>query len=124
MRDSPSLVVINLLLPAGELIQPHEPVAEDKAHHELALDLADAPALLEELQFVAKEAVQGVDALITVTECKAYRSPNWPALKTSIKSTAIFDGRSLYEPRQIKSQGIEYHGIGRVEFNLNQRECW
>ncbi len=56
------------------------------------------------------EAVQGADALIIVTEWKAYRSPNWPAMKAAV----IFDGRNLYEPRDIKSQGIEYHGIGRV----------
>jgi len=89
----------------------------------LALDLADAPALLEKLQFMDKpmKAVQGADALIIVTEWKAYRSPNWPALKTAMKATVIFDGRNLYEPGDIKSQGIEYHGIRRVVFDLNQR---
>jgi UDPglucose 6-dehydrogenase len=116
MRDAPSRVVISALLRAGARIQAHDPVAEDEARRVLALDLADAPALLEKLQFVAKpmQAVQGADALIIVTEWKAYRSPNWPALKTAMKATVIFDGRNLYEPRDIKSQGIEYHGIGRV----------
>jgi UDPglucose 6-dehydrogenase len=33
----------------------------------------------------------------------------------------VFDGRNLYEPRDIKSQGIEYHGIGRV-VDARQRE--
>jgi UDPglucose 6-dehydrogenase len=124
MRAAPSLVVISALLRAGGRIQAHDPVAKDEAQHLLALELADAPALLDKLQFVAKpmEAVQGADALIIVTEWKAYRSPNWPALKTAMKSTVIFDGRNLYEPRDIKSQGIEYHGIGRAEFDLNQRE--
>jgi UDPglucose 6-dehydrogenase len=116
MRDAPSRVVISALLRAGARIQAHDPVAEDEARRVLALDLADAPALLEKLQFMDKpmEAVQGADALIIVTEWKAYRSPNWPALKTAMKATVIFDGRNLYEPRDIKSQGIEYHGIGRV----------
>lgn len=116
MRDAPSRVVISALLRAGAHIQPHDPVAEDEARRELALDLADAPVLLEKLQFVAKpmEAVQGADALIIVTEWKAYRGPNWPSLKTAMKATVIFDGRNLYEPRDIMSQGIEYHGIGRI----------
>jgi UDPglucose 6-dehydrogenase len=116
MRDAPSRVVISALLRAGARIQAHDPVAEDEARRVLALDLADAPALLEKLQFVAKpmEAVQGADALIIVTEWKVYRSLNWPALKAAMKATVIFDGRNLYEPRDIKSQGIEYHGIGRV----------
>ncbi len=124
MRDAPSRVVISALLRAGARILAHDPVAEDEARRVLVLDLADAPALLEKLKFMDKpmEAVQGADALIIVTEWKAYRSPNWPALKAAMKATVIFDGRNLYEPRDIKSQGIEYHGIGRVVFDLNQRE--
>ncbi len=116
MRDAPSRVVISALLRAGARIVAHDPVATEEARRVLALDLADAPALLEQIEFMDKpmEAVQGADALIIVTEWKAYRSPNWPALKTAMKATVIFDGRNLYEPRDIKSQGIEYHGIGRV----------
>jgi UDPglucose 6-dehydrogenase len=124
MREAPSRVVIGALLRAGARIQAHDPVAKDEARRLLALDLADAPALLEKLQFMDKPiaAVQGADALIIVTEWKAYRSPNWPALKTAMKAAVIFDGRNLYKPRDIESQGIEYHGIGRVVFDLNQRE--
>ena len=98
-----------------EVLVTHDPVAEEEARRVLALDLADAPALLEKLQFMDRpmKAVQGADALIIVTEWKAYRSPNWPALKTAMKATVIFDGRKLYESRAIKSRRIEYHGIGR-----------
>lgn len=115
MRDAPSRVVISALLRAGARILAHDPVVENEAQRVLALDLADAPALMERLQFVGKpmEALQSADALIIVTEWKAYRSPNWPALKNAMKTAVIFDGRNLYEPRDMKSQGIEYHGIGR-----------
>ena len=115
MRDAPSRVVISALLRAGARIQAHDPVAEDEARRVLALDLADAPALMEKLQFMDKpmEAVQGADALIIMTEWKVYRSPNWHALKAAMKARAIFDGRNLYEPEQLRTQNFEYHGIGR-----------
>jgi UDPglucose 6-dehydrogenase len=122
MRDAPSRVVISSLLCAGASILAHDPAAKDEARRVLALNLADAPALLEKIQFVAKpmEAVQGSDALIIVTEWKAYRSPTWLALQTAkkaaMKAAVIFDGRNLYEPRDIKSQGIKYHGIGWVAY--------
>jgi UDPglucose 6-dehydrogenase len=124
MRDAPSRVVISALLRAGARIHAHDPVAEDEARRVLALDLADAPSLLEKLQFIDKpmEALKGADALIIVTEWKAYHNPNWSALKTAMKATVIFDGRNLYDPKDIKSQEIEYHGIGRVVFDLNHRE--
>ncbi len=116
MRDAPSRVVINALLRAGACIVAHDPVAEDEARRVLGVDLADAADLLNNLQFTAwpMQAVQDADALIIVTEWEAYRSPNWSVLKTAMKAEVIFDGRNLFDPRDIKSQGIEYHSIGRV----------
>jgi UDPglucose 6-dehydrogenase len=124
MRDAPSRVVIIALLRAGARILAHDPVAKDEVRRVMALDLADAPSLLENLQLMDKpmEALQGADALIILTEWKVYRSPNWPAMKAAMKAIVIFDGRNLYEPRDIKNKGIEYHGIGRVAFDINQRE--
>ncbi len=115
MRDAPSRVVISALLRAGARILAHDPVAKDEARRVLALDLADAPALLEKLQFMDKpmEAVQDADALIIVTEWKVYRSPNWTVLKTAMKAAVIFDGRNMYEPEQLRDESFEYHGIGR-----------
>ncbi len=115
MRDAPSRVVISALLRAGARIHAHDPVAEEEARRVLALDLADAPALLQNLQFADKamETVQGADALIIVTEWKAYRSPNWAALKTAMKAPVIFDGRNLYEPHTMQESGMHYVAIGR-----------
>jgi len=59
------------------------------------------------------EALDGADALIIVTEWKAYRSPNLERLKTLMKSPVIFDGRNLYEPTNLKQAGVIYQGIGR-----------
>ncbi|MFZ3027306.1 UDP-glucose dehydrogenase family protein, partial [Rhodoferax sp.] len=99
MRDAPSRVIISALLRAGASINAHDPVAQEEAKRVLALDLADAPKLLQNLQFADKamETVQGADALIIVTEWKAYRSPNWTALKAAMKEPVVFDGRNLYE---------------------------
>jgi len=93
MRDAPSRVVISALLRAGARILAHDPVAEDEARRVLALDLADAPALLEKLQFMDKpmEAAQGADALIIVTEWKAYLCPNWTALKAVLKAAFTWE---------------------------------
>ena len=119
MRDAPSRVIIQALLRAGASIVAHDPVAEEEARRVLALDLADVPALLKNLQFAAKamQAVQGADALIIVTEWKAYRSPNWTAMKAAMKSPVIFDGRNLYEPQAMQSSGIEYVAIGRSNYD-------
>jgi UDPglucose 6-dehydrogenase len=58
-------------------------------------------------------ALDGADALIIVTEWKAFRSPDFDLLKTKLKNPIIFDGRNLYEPQSMQELGIEYQGIGR-----------
>jgi UDPglucose 6-dehydrogenase len=115
MRDAPSRVVVGALLRAGARIVAHDPVATEEARRVLTLDLADAPAILDNLQFAAKpvEAVHGADALIILTEWKVYRSPNWTAMKTAMKEAVIFDGRNLFEPQILKEFTFNYFGVGR-----------
>ena len=55
---------------------------------------------------------QGADALIVMTEWKAFKSPNFAALKGALAQPVIYDGRNLYDPA-IRAQGFEYVAIGR-----------
>lgn len=115
MREAPSRVIVSALLRAGARVVAHDPVAAEVARHALASDLADTPALLDRLQFAATsmQAAQGADALIIVTEWKAYRSPNWVALKNAMKTPVIFDGRNLYDPDGVRKAAFSYVGVGR-----------
>ncbi|MBB1600108.1 MULTISPECIES: UDP-glucose/GDP-mannose dehydrogenase family protein [unclassified Variovorax] len=115
MREAPSRVVIGALLRAGARIVAHDPIAVTETRRVLALDFADAPVLLDQISY-AKDpmtALEGADALIIVTEWKAYHSPNIERLKSTMKSPIVFDGRNLYEPAVMKAGGVTYHGIGR-----------
>ncbi|TWO72308.1 UDP-glucose/GDP-mannose dehydrogenase family protein [Caenimonas sedimenti] len=116
MRDAPSRVVVAALLRAGARVVAHDPVAAEEARRVLALDLHDVPAALQQFDIVGKpmDALRGADALVIVTEWKAYRSPNWGALKREMQQAIIFDGRNLYDPHLMQSEGIAYHGIGRA----------
>ena len=58
-------------------------------------------------------ALDDCDALVIVTEWKAFRSPDFDLLKAKLKNPIIFDGRNLYEPQAMQELGIEYQGIGR-----------
>jgi UDPglucose 6-dehydrogenase len=115
MRDAPSRTIVNAILRAGGRIAAHDPVAAKEAMRVIALDLADAPYLLDHFRIVQKpmEAVADADALIIVTEWKAYRSPNWSALKSAMRTPVIFDGRNLYEPDIMSAEGISYFAVGR-----------
>jgi UDPglucose 6-dehydrogenase len=107
MREAPSRVIIEGLLSRGASVCAYDPVAMDEAKHLLGNR--------ERLTFAgsALEAADGADALVIVTEWKAFRSPEFPELKRRLAAPVIFDGRNLYEPDAIRAEGFEYFPIGR-----------
>ncbi len=115
MREAPSRVVISALLRAGASIVAHDPVAVEETRRVLKLDFADAPGLLDRLSYAQQpmDALAAADALVIVTEWKAYRSPNIARLKSAMKQPLVFDGRNLYEPQTMREAGVSYYGVGR-----------
>ncbi len=115
MREAPSRVLINELLQRGASVAVYDPVAMAEAKRVLRIDFADAPELFDRIQFneTAMDALQGADALVIVTEWKAFRSPDFERIKRSLKLPVIFDGRNLFEPLTVAEAGFEYYGIGR-----------
>lgn len=107
MREAPSLAIIEALLARGATICAHDPVAIGQARHVLGehagLGFAQSP----------HEALQDADALIIATEWRAFRSPDFTAMKRMMKHAMIFDGRNLYDPSRLADEGFCYHPIGR-----------
>ena len=108
MREAPSRVVVDELLRRGARVSAYDPVAMAEARKiyggEKRVSFADSPI----------EAAKDADALVIMTEWKAFRSPDFAQLKRALKTPVIFDGRNLYEPAAVLAQGLEYHPIGRL----------
>jgi UDPglucose 6-dehydrogenase len=115
MREASSRVLIAELLARGASVAVYDPVAMPEARRALALDFAADSAAAGRIRFCDNptDALKDADALVIVTEWKAFRSPDFVALKKLLKAPVIFDGRNLFEPDAMVAAGIEYHGIGR-----------
>jgi UDPglucose 6-dehydrogenase len=108
MREAPSRVVLDALMRRGATVCAYDPVAMDEARK--------IYGGLHAVSFAATamEAVQGADALVIMTEWKAFRSPDFDELKRELKHPVVFDGRNLYEPAVMRGHGLEYQAIGRL----------
>jgi UDPglucose 6-dehydrogenase len=62
-----------------------------------------------------EHALEGADALVICTEWQEFRSPDFDVIGNTLKSRVIFDGRNLYDPALVASQGFRYYAIGRGE---------
>jgi len=104
MREAPSLVVINKLLEAGANIKAYDPVAMEEAKKILG----------DKVEYVNDqyEALIDADGLLIITEWPEFKFPNFKIIKKLMKRNVIFDGRNVYEAKDMKEEGFDYLGIG------------
>jgi UDPglucose 6-dehydrogenase len=57
--------------------------------------------------------VQGVDAVVLVTEWQEFRDLDWGAVREAMAGDIVIDGRNALDPGVISSAGLVYEGIGR-----------
>lgn len=105
VREAPSLTLIELLLAAGCEATVYDPEARESAGQILGDRVRYAEGNYE--------ACEGADALAVVTEWNEFRRPDFDRLKGLLKHPAIFDGRNLYRPEQLREKGFYYFSIGR-----------
>ncbi len=104
MREAPSLVIIEHLLSAGAKVKAFDPVAMEEAKHMIG----------NRIDFCTEqyETMDGVDGLILATEWPEFRFPNWEELANLMKQKVVFDGRNIYDAKDLKEKGFAYYGIG------------
>ena len=107
MREAPSRVLLEALIDAGVTVQAYDPEALAEAKRIYG---NKAGLVLCKTQ---TEALNNADALCVVTEWKNFWSPDFAHLKLKLKEAVVFDGRNLYEPKQLKAAGLTYYCIGR-----------
>jgi UDPglucose 6-dehydrogenase len=105
MREAPSIDVIDSLLEAGVRIRAHDPVALARAK-----SLYNGRAEFFDNNY---EALKGAEALLIITEWNEFRKPDFARMKSTMKKPLIFDGRNIYDPKEMRDAGFTYFGIGR-----------
>jgi UDPglucose 6-dehydrogenase len=107
MREAASRVLMESLWAAGAKVRAYDPVAMP----ECIRIYGQRKDLM--LCKTSPEVLEGADALAIVTEWREFRSPDFDAIKSALRTPAIFDGRNLYDPAQMARAGFSYYAIGR-----------
>jgi UDPglucose 6-dehydrogenase len=105
MREAPSRVLIDLFIKEGCTVSAYDPVAMNEAKRIMG-DKVD----LSKNQY---EALEGASCLLLVTEWKEFRVPEIKRMKELMQTPAIFDGRNIYERREMEEAGFDYFSIGK-----------
>lgn len=105
MREAPSLEIIDDLVNAGAEIIAFDPIAMEETKR----CIGDKISYADE-QY---DALKGADALLVVTEWADFLVPKFTFIERELKAKVIFDGRNIYDPKQMKEFGYNYISIGR-----------
>jgi UDPglucose 6-dehydrogenase len=105
MRDAPAITVIESLLEAGAEVHAFDPEAT-----------AEAKKLFgDRIRCASRnyDALEGAAALLILTEWNEFRRPDFARIKRLLKEPVIFDGRNIFEPKELQRRGFKYYSIGR-----------
>jgi UDPglucose 6-dehydrogenase len=105
MREAPSVPLIRGFLEGGATVQAYDPEAMTVARGIFGSKISYADN--------SYAALTGADALVIVTEWNEFREPDFARMRKLMRTPAIFDGRNLYRPEQIRAHGFTYASIGR-----------
>ena len=105
MREAPAVPLIHGLLERGAKVRAYDPEARTVAKDIFKKKIYYARS--------AYDAVRDADALLLVTEWNEFREPDFKRVKRLMKAPVIFDGRNLYDPKQVRALGFTYSSMGR-----------
>src|SRR6266581_2803347 len=104
VRLSPAIDLCLRLQRDGARLRVHDPRAMEKAR-----------AVLKDATFVAdmNEVAEGCDALVIATEWPEFKKLDLERARKLLTHPILFDGRNLFDAREMEEMGFIYKSVGR-----------
>jgi UDPglucose 6-dehydrogenase len=104
VRTSPAIELCQRLQKEGATLRVHDPKAMDKAK-----------ALLNDVTYVEdmNDVAEGCDALVIATEWDEFKKLDLERTKKLLSHPILFDGRNLFDAKEMERLGFIYKSIGR-----------
>src|SRR5213596_1275751 len=104
VRNSPAIDLCHRLLKEGAVLRVHDPKAMEKAKAVLA-----GATFLNDMNEVAEDC----DALVVATEWPEFKKLDLERARKSMTHPILFDGRNLFDPKEMERLGFIYKSVGR-----------
>ena len=108
VREAPGIVMAQKLLNAGFSVRAYDPQAKHTGRAELASNAGFSTAE------TAMQALTGADVLLVATEWKEFYAITPHEVARVMRTPIVFDGRSVFNAADARSEGLRYHAFGRL----------
>lgn len=104
LRDSPSIAVINRLLPEGAIVKAHDPTVPDhKEGIPSQVLVVDDPI----------KACEEANVVVLLTDWDDYKTIEPKQVMQHISDLNLIDTRNVFNPQEWTNSGFTYQGMGR-----------
>lgn len=108
IRETPAIATATALVKAGARVRFYDPeAAKNFSAYMTQLGIAVEPVADK------FEVLKGADALVVLTEWSEFKNPELSKIKTLLKAPVIFDGRNLFNTKDVLKSGFTYFAIGK-----------
>lgn len=104
VRNAPALKLVQALTERGVSVAAYDPVAVENAKRLLPLSVRFGSSMYEVLE--------DADFLLIVTEWHEFRHPDFERVHSTMRQAVVFDGRNIYNPKELRERGFTYHFYG------------
>jgi len=104
VRSSPAIDLCQRLIKDGATLRVHDPKAMDKAK-----SLLPNVTYVDDMNAVA----EGCDAIVVATEWEEFKQLDLARTKAGLTHPIMFDGRNLFDPKEMEKLGWIYKSVGR-----------
>jgi UDPglucose 6-dehydrogenase len=106
IRESPAIFLVQALLQEGSKVTAYDPAAMERTQELMSSGITFVNS--------AYEAAHKADALLILTEWEEFANLDLNRLRSELKYPIVIDGRNLYDPDVMATQGFTYYSVGRA----------
>jgi len=106
-RTSPAIELCQRLVKEGAALRVFDPKAMDKAKDQLPA--GDQVEYVDDMNAIG----EGCDAIVIATEWPEFKELDLEKARKDLSHPILFDGRNLFDPKQMEELGFIYKSVGR-----------
>lgn len=111
VRETSAIAMARALTKAGAQVRFYDPVASDN-YEAVMKEYPETQGKLIRCDDMY-EVMKDCDGLVTMTEWREFKNPDYKQMKTLLKNHVVFDARNLFDTKKTQEAGFSYYAIGK-----------
>tara|TARA_Y100000780_G_scaffold232562_1_gene266418 strand:+ start:135306 stop:136625 length:1320 start_codon:yes stop_codon:yes gene_type:complete len=111
VRETAAIYMAEALIKEGAKIRFYDPVASEN-YLKAMKKYPETEGKIESVSDMY-EVMKDCDGLVTMTEWREFRNPDYKKVKELLKSPVVFDARNLFDTERTLEAGLKYYAIGK-----------